>query len=289
MRPVNLIPPDERRGDRAPLRTGAFSYVLVGGLALLVLGVLAVAITNKQISDRQDEKQSLEQELAQVSAQAQSLQAFIDFRTTQETRAATVASLAQSRFDWERVLRELALILPTDVSLKSLIGTVSPNVTAESGGGGGASGGSSMRSEIAGPALEISGCAAGQDGVAGFVASLEDIDGVTRVGLASSTGASDESGGSTGSTGTSGDSGSGECIGPNIVSFQLVVAFDAVPAPETASSAPSLPPSTAPSGSEEAAQSQVADGQQQEAVQAASTKEQTTKAQNAAANLTPGG
>jgi Tfp pilus assembly protein PilN len=286
MRPVNLIPPDERRGDRAPLRTGAFSYVLVGGLALLLLGVLAVAITSKQISDRQDEKQSLEQELAQVTAQAQSLQAFIDFRTAQETRAATVASLAQSRFDWERVLQELALILPTDVWLSNLIGTASPNATAE-GGGGGASGGSSMRSQIAGPALEISGCATGQDAVAGFVAALEDIDGVTRVGLASSTGTSDEGGGSTGDT--SGDSGSGECVGPNVVSFQLVVAFDAVPAPETASSVPSLPPSTAPSGSDSGDQSQVADAQQQEAVQAASTREQTTKAQNAAANLTPGG
>jgi Tfp pilus assembly protein PilN len=289
MRPVNLIPPDERRGDRAPLRTGAFAYVLVGGLGLLLLGVLALAITSKQIGDRQDEKQSLEQELVQVTAQAQSLQAFIDFRKTQETRAATVASLAQSRFDWERVLQELALILPSDVWLKNLTGTVSPNVTLEGGsGGGGSSGGSSLRSQIAGPALEISGCATGQDAVAGFVASLEDIDGVTRVGLAESKGGETDAGGSTAGTGTSGG-GDSQCLGPDVVSFALVVAFDAVPAPETASSVPSLPPSTAPSGSQGTDQSQVADGQQQEAVQAASTREQTTKAQNAAANLTPGG
>ena len=31
MRPVNLIPPEERRGDHAPLRAGALSYVIVGG------------------------------------------------------------------------------------------------------------------------------------------------------------------------------------------------------------------------------------------------------------------
>ena len=29
-----------------------------------------------------------------------------------EQRVATVTSLADSRFDWERVMRELALILP---------------------------------------------------------------------------------------------------------------------------------------------------------------------------------
>ena len=30
MRPVNLIPPEDRRGDRAPLRAGSLSYVVVG-------------------------------------------------------------------------------------------------------------------------------------------------------------------------------------------------------------------------------------------------------------------
>ena len=30
MRPVNLIPPDQRRGDSAPLRTGPLVYVLLG-------------------------------------------------------------------------------------------------------------------------------------------------------------------------------------------------------------------------------------------------------------------
>jgi Tfp pilus assembly protein PilN len=289
MRPVNLIPPDERRGDRAPLRTGAFSYVLVGGLALLLLGVLAVALTNKQISDRQAEKQSLEQELAQATAKAQSLQAFTDFRMAQETRAATVASLAQSRFDWERVLNELALILPSDVWLVSLTGTVNPSVTVDSGGGGSSesSAGSGIRAEIAGPALEISGCAVGQDAVAGFVASLEDVDGVTRVGLAASKVPEDEAQGGTTGTGAGGSS-EAKCIGPDVVEFQLVVAFDAVPVPATATGVPSLPPAP-PSGSSGTDQSQVSDGQQQQAVQAASTRQQTTKAQNAAENLIPGG
>ena len=41
-----------------------------------------------------------------------------------------------------------------------------------------------MRAAIAGPALELSGCAKGQEAVAGFVTALKDIDGVTRVGVA---------------------------------------------------------------------------------------------------------
>jgi Tfp pilus assembly protein PilN len=170
--------------------------VLVGGLALLLLGIVAVALTSKQISDRKSEQQQLERELADATARAQSLQAFADFRALQETRASTVSSLAQTRFDWERVMNELALILPEDIWLSSLTGTVSPAVTVE--------GAESVdeRASVNGPALEIIGCATGQDAVAGFVASLEDIDGVTRVGLSSSELPGDEES-ATGATGGS--------------------------------------------------------------------------------------
>ena len=71
MRPVNLIPPDERRGDEAPLRTGHLVYVLTAGLALLLLGIVAVTLTGKQISDREDQKASLQQELDQATRTGQ--------------------------------------------------------------------------------------------------------------------------------------------------------------------------------------------------------------------------
>ena len=101
MRPVNLIPADERRGDEAPLRTGHLVYVLTAGLALLLLGIVVVALTGNQISDREDQKASLQQELRPGDAHgASSLAAFTTFRAVQESRLATVTSLAQSRFDW---------------------------------------------------------------------------------------------------------------------------------------------------------------------------------------------
>src|SRR2546421_6748777 len=128
MRPVNLIPPDERRGDSAPLRTGPLVYVLVGAMALLLLGIVAVALTSKTVSDRKAKKTTLQQELQQATAEAQNVKAFTDFGQVQESRAATVSSLAQSRFDWERVLHELSLVLPSDVTLSSLKGTVTPDV-----------------------------------------------------------------------------------------------------------------------------------------------------------------
>jgi Tfp pilus assembly protein PilN len=240
MRPVNLIPPDQRRGDHRELRTGSFTYLLVGGLAVLMLGFIAVAFTSKQVSDREAEKQELETQLAEETAKAESLRAFSDFRSVQEDRTKTVADLATTRFDWERVIRELSLILPPDIWLVNLTGTASPTVSVQNGAE------VTIRDSVEGPALELIGCGPSEEAVAGFIAALEDIDGVTRVGV-QSVGQAEESGGEAAASAAAGDEGVDDCRTRDFINkFEIVVAFDAVPTPETATAAPSVP---APAGS----------------------------------------
>jgi Tfp pilus assembly protein PilN len=246
MRPVNLIPPDARRGDRTPTRTGVFSYVVIGGLAALLLGVIALAFTSKQISDREAEVTELEQKQQEATARAQSLSAFSTFRAVQEQRTATVTSLAESRFDWERVLNELALVIPPDVWLVQMAGTVNPTVQVPDAVD------VSLRDSVTGPALEIVGCGTGQEAVAGFIADLEDIDGVTRVGVASSARPEDDVEGTAGDAGapvsdSGAEEGAGECRTRNFIAkFEIVVAFDEVPVPPTATAATGVPAGAAP-------------------------------------------
>jgi Tfp pilus assembly protein PilN len=279
MRPINLIPPEDRRGDRAPMRTGNLSYVLVGGLALLLLAVVATAFAGKQISDRESEKAALQQELTQATARADSLSAFANFRAIQEARTATVASLAESRFDWERVIHELSLVMPADISLTNLTGTVSPEVTLENGAA------VPTRDSVAGPALELVGCAPGEDSVAALIAALEDIDGVTRVGLEETQQNETQEQGASPTT-DSASQNTDDCrFNDEIARFQIVAAFDAVPTPGTATTAPSVPAPVAPGGGGD----QLADAQTEKNVQQASVREQTAKADKARANLTPGG
>lgn len=229
MRPVNLIPPEDRRGEQAPLRTGPLPYVLLAGLVALLLGVTAVVVTNNQIAESKSEVARLEGEDAAASAKAQRLASYTQFRSMSEQRVETVSSLADSRFDWERVMRELALVLPHDVWLVGLTATAAPGVTVQAGGGGGEG---NMRAAIAGPALELNGCAKGQEAVVGFVTALKDIDGVTRVGVQSSE--LPEEGKTGGSEGGESDSTGDECrTRESIAKFEIVVAFDAAPVAET--------------------------------------------------------
>lgn len=257
MRPVNLIPPEDRRGDRAPLRTGVLPYMLIGVLVVALAAISAVVLTGNQVADREAELATLEAEEAEARARAEALRPYAQFAALSEARDATVTSLAQSRFDWERVLRELALVMPEDVWLTTVTGTVAPGVqladAAEVG----------IRSEVEGPALSIIGCGSGHEAVAAFSAALEDLDGVTRVTVDTSERPVGESSGS----GESGAGGSEDCRTRDFIAqFEIVAAFDEVPAPEaaTAPSAPAVPPAAesepagAPSGEQSGETAQAA-------------------------------
>jgi Tfp pilus assembly protein PilN len=236
MRPVNLIPAEERPGGRRPLRAGPLAYLVVGALATAVIALTALVVTENQISDRQAEVTQLEAEAQSIEARARELAPYTQFAAVREQRLETVTGLADSRFDWRRVLNELSLLLPTNIQLTSLAGTASPEVGLSGGAGVG------MRSQIAGPALELAGCGTSQAAVAGFVEALKHIDGVTRVGFQGS------SSGGEGENATSTTS----CGGAKSATFQMVAAFFAAPvAPaQTGEVAPEVPAESTEAGGE---------------------------------------
>ncbi|HET7455127.1 MAG TPA: PilN domain-containing protein [Solirubrobacterales bacterium] len=223
MRPVNLIPADQRRGQNAPMRTGPLPYLLVGALVVLLAGVALLVSANNEISEKKSEIATLESEDQAAEAQAQRLAAYVQFEAVHKQRLETIAGLADSRFDWERVMRELALVLPGNVWLSEINASAGAGAGVEGGGGSGLGGG------VVGPSLSITGCATGQEGVAGFVTALEDIDGVTRVGVEESSLPS-QGEGTVSASGEEG--GAGACQTRDfIAAFNMTVAFDAAPAP----------------------------------------------------------
>ena len=74
--PDNLIPPEDREGQRAPLRTGPIAYIVIGALVLVLVGVAALVLTNNQIADRTSEVTRIEREDAAATAEAQRLAAY---------------------------------------------------------------------------------------------------------------------------------------------------------------------------------------------------------------------
>jgi Tfp pilus assembly protein PilN len=221
VRPVNLIPPEDRRGDLAPLRAGALSYMLIGVFAAALIAVVALVLTQNSVTESENEIAQLEVARDEAAQRAQALAPYAEFASLQAQRETTISTLAQSRFDWERVLRELALVIPGEVSLANLEASSAPE-------GGDLAAGS-------GPSLTMMGCAPDHTAVATFVAALEDIDGVTRVALDNSIAAMSDAP----------NANAGIECDPQATTFAVRAVFDGV-APLAALADPAAPPPVAP-------------------------------------------
>lgn len=222
MRAVNLIPTEDRRGaGGAAGRSGGAVYVLLGALGALVLIAAAYAMSSRTVHEKQTTLARVERDAQAAEAKASALQGFTQFSALRQKRIQTVQSIADSRFDWSYTMHEIARTIPRNVSLTSLVGTVSPTVPLQGAGGGG----SSLRGAIPSPAVELTGCTTSQDNVARMMAAMRQVDGVRRVSLQSSTKAD--------SAGGAGAAAGGGCSGASgkDPQFAMVIFFDPKPAP----------------------------------------------------------
>ena len=174
MRPVNLLP-QSARPYVASGKAGNGSYVLLGVLAAFVLGVAGYVLTSNSISSHKSEIAQAQQETAAAQAKASSLQKYGDFNQVAATRLQSVSSLAVSRIDYERLLRETSRVLPGGVWVTSL--------DAEAVGGGTTSTTSTTSTTGAAPTVHLVGCAPSQRAVATTLVRLRAIHGSDEVQL----------------------------------------------------------------------------------------------------------
>jgi len=229
MKAVNLLPSDLRgaapasaavaSGDQAAGRLGAFA--VLGALGFCVVALAAYVLTANTVKDRQAKLDQVTAQSAAVSAQAAKLKPYADFQSSAQTRIQTVTDLASARFDWARSLRDISRVVPPDVTLTHLLATIS---TAATSGGTD----DSLRPSIAAPAVTLQGCTTGQTAVAGLMARLHAVRGVTRVAISKS--ARLDPGTDAGAdTSTDGKA----CSGKRPPDFSLVVFFERADTPAT--------------------------------------------------------
>jgi Tfp pilus assembly protein PilN len=222
---------------------------VLGVLAAAVLAVTLLVVTSNQINSKKSALADITQKTQTEGAAGSALAPYGQFAKLEQARTSTVQALAGSRFNWERVLRQLSRTVPPGVWITSLTGTVS---TDTSGGSGSSGSGSSLRSQVPGPALVFQGCAGSQKGSAQMVTRMRNLDGVTSVTLTKSEHPDTEGGSSVASS----SSGSGASTGCPSYQFDLLVGFKATGPAASAAGAQALPAgatgatgSTGPTGS----------------------------------------
>jgi len=212
MRPVNLLPEGQRRAVASGSQRGS-AYVVVGVLGVLLAMVVAYVFTANNVSSRQTEAAKAGAQADRLEAQAEQLGSFTNFAQIKQTRLASVSGTAAGRFDWERMMRELSLIMPSGSWLQSTDASVTGQVE-----------GADTTTPTGTPATphptaDLVGCTPRQSDVARMMVRMRQMHRVTDVKLKESSREQD----------TSGEAGAESC-GHNY-NFDLVVTFSDLPVP----------------------------------------------------------
>ena len=175
MQAVNLLPrddPNRRTKTNVPVVVGVAGAVLTTAL----LGMMFMSASGA-VHDRQQQLDTLRAELAVVPPPVQQSSAQAGLVDEQKARVAAVAIAMSGRVAWDRVLREVTLVLPEDVWLLSLAG-VSPV----------SSGGAAATTSTSGvpTGFTLDGYTYSQDGVARVLSRLMVVPDLSNVQLSSS-------------------------------------------------------------------------------------------------------
>ena len=215
MRAVNLLPQEYRPKRGTGGRQGS-GYVALGALGALLLCTLLYAVTARQVGSREHDAAAANQQAQQAEARAAAAGPYGSFAQIQRTRALSVKALAGARFDWERLMREVALVLPDGAWLTELDASVAPqeDAAASQAAGGG-------------PTAKLAGCAPRQSDVARIMVRLRGLHMVSDVTLAESKTAPEAATGSSAVAGPPGAAAADGC--GDQYEFDLTVAFEALP------------------------------------------------------------
>lgn len=118
MRAVNLIPREEGRTRRQP---GAVSLSAVLG-AVLLTAVLSgwFLMASSGVNDRQAELDGLRAELAAIPPPAPTPAAQTSLVAEKDARLTLLGKALGARIAWDRVLREVSLVIPEDIWLETM-------------------------------------------------------------------------------------------------------------------------------------------------------------------------
>ena len=184
MRAFNLLPKEEVKAEKES-KQSAIPHVIVALAGVLVFAALAAFYlsSSASVTKKTGELDDLRGTLATLQVpekQPQSPGSGTDIGSERSARTAALSTALADRLAWDRVLRELALVLPDDVTLDSL------DATAPSPGSAGATG-SAVSS------FRVTGTSVSQASVARLLSRLQVIPELQSVQLEFATASDDPS------------------------------------------------------------------------------------------------
>jgi Tfp pilus assembly protein PilN len=178
MKAVNLIPTEQRRVQASGKQSGS-AYVVVGVLVTLLAMVAAYVVTANSVTDKKNQAAAAKSEADRLEAEVAARGAYTNFADIKKTRLASVMGVAESRFDWERLMRELSRVMPEGSWLQN----ADASLTGEIDGEGTATNPTTGLPEVSGPKAKLVGCTPDQSDVARMMVRMRQVHRVEDVEL----------------------------------------------------------------------------------------------------------
>jgi Tfp pilus assembly protein PilN len=193
MKRIDLLPPEQR--VKASRERGLLWAILILVAIVVALGLVYVW-QNGQVSDKQAQLDQLTAEVAAVQQEMLALAPYAAIQTTRTSMTQTAKGIYDSRVSWATILQEISLVIPENVRLQSLTGTVPATMLP-----GPATPPVDATVAAVTPDITFTGTTYTHKDVAEFMTRLGLIPQLSNVQLASSTGAAAvDASGATGTT-----------------------------------------------------------------------------------------
>ena len=214
MKAVNLIPNDQRRAQGSGAQSGS-AYIVIGVLVTLLAMVAGYVLTTNKATQSKNDAATAKAEADSLEAEVAQRGSFTNFSQIKDMRLTSVSGVAETRFDWERLMRELSRVMPSGSWLQTTDASVTGDVA-----------GAEAATPVAGttvvpePKANLVGCTPHQSDVAQMMVRMRQLHRVSDVELNQS---STE-------LAAAGDAGVDNC--GRLYQFDLMVSFSPTP-PQT--------------------------------------------------------
>ena len=120
MRPINLLPSEERGRTAERLGGGVLGILLISGALVVIAMVGVYLLMLLRLNDLEDQVAQLDNDIAQQNARLAELSPYRDLQAQLEEKQPVADGIFRTRLAWDQFLQGLAFVVPETTALDTL-------------------------------------------------------------------------------------------------------------------------------------------------------------------------
>src|SRR5918995_502030 len=126
MRPINLLPPEDRGRRAERFGRGVLGVLLIAGAFVVILMVGVYLLLLLRLNDLEDQVAQLDGEIARQNARLAELSPYRDLQARLDEKKPVADGIYRTRLAWDQFLQGLAFVVPEATALDTFTAEAAP-------------------------------------------------------------------------------------------------------------------------------------------------------------------